>query len=92
MLTAESVQQAVKQLPSAELAKFRRWYARFDADVREVQIEADAVAAGKLDALATDTPDEMTEAMNRVVAQLGETRPDPFLTASARRVLERIEW
>lgn len=92
MLTAEAIQQAVKQLPPAELAKFRRWYARFDADVREVQIEADAVAAGKLDALATDTPDEMTEAMNLVVAQLGETRPDPFLTASARRVLERIEW
>lgn len=91
MLTAESVQQAVKQLPPAELAKFRRWYARFDADVRDAQIEADA-AAGKLDALATDTPDEVTKAMNRVVDQLGETRPDPFLTASARRVLERIEW
>jgi len=91
MLTAEAVQQAVKQLPPAELAKFRCWYARCDADVRDAQIEADA-AAGKLDVLATDTRDEMTEAMNRVVEQLGETRPDPFLAASAQRVLERIEW
>ena len=91
MLTAESVQQAVKQLPPAELAKFRRWYARFDANVRDVQVEADATA-GKLGAPVTDIRGEMTEAMNRVVDQLGETRPDPFLTASARRVLERIEW
>ena len=91
MLTAESVQQAVKQLPPTELAKFRRWYARFDANVRDAPIEVDA-AAGKLDALATETPDEVTKAMNRVVDQLGETQPDPFLTASARRVLERIEW
>ena len=91
MRTAESVQQAIKQLPPAELAKFRRWYARFDADARDARIEADA-AAGKLHAPATDTPDEMTKAMNRVVDQLGQPRPDPFLTASAWRVLERIEW
>lgn len=91
MLTAESVQQAVKQLPPAELAKFRRWYARFYPDVRDAPIEADA-AASKLDALAPDAPDEMTNAMNRVVDQISETQPDPFLTASARRVLERIEW
>lgn len=90
MLTAEAIQQAVKQLLPAELAKFRCWYARFDADIRDAQIEADA-AAGTLDVLATDTRDEMTEAMNLVVEQLGETRPDPFLAASAQRVLERIE-
>ena len=51
MLTAEFVEQSVEQLPPAELAKFRRWYARFDADAWDAQIEADA-AAGKLDALA----------------------------------------
>ena len=53
MLTAEFVEQSVEQLPPAELAKFRRWYARFDADAWDKQIEADA-AAGKLDALATE--------------------------------------
>ena len=53
MLTAEFVEQSVEQLPPAELAKFRRWYARFDADVWDAQIEADA-AAGKLDALAAE--------------------------------------
>jgi hypothetical protein len=30
--------------------------------------------------------------MNRVVEQLGEPRPDLFLTASARQAFERAEW
>ncbi|MFO1429019.1 MAG: hypothetical protein U1F76_02585 [Candidatus Competibacteraceae bacterium] len=42
--------------------------------------------------LARHAPDEVTEAMNRVVEQLGETQLDPFLTVSARRVFERTEW
>ena len=53
MLTAEFVEQSVEQLPPAELAKFRRWYTRFDADAWDAQIEADA-AVGKLDALAAE--------------------------------------
>lgn len=53
MLTAEFVERSVEQLPPAELAKFRRWYARFDADAWDALIEADA-AAGKLDALAAE--------------------------------------
>lgn len=53
MLTAEFVEQAVEQLSPTELAKFRRWYAQFDADAWDAQIEADA-ASGKLDALAAE--------------------------------------
>ena len=53
MITAESLEQAVEQLPPEELAKFRRWFAQFDADAWDAQIEADA-AAGKLDALADE--------------------------------------
>lgn len=53
MLTAESVEKAVKQLSQEELAKFRRWYAQFDSDIWDMQIETDA-AAGKLDALAEE--------------------------------------
>jgi hypothetical protein len=53
MITAESLEQAVEQLPPEELAKFRRWFAQFDADAWDAQIEADA-AAGKLDALAEE--------------------------------------
>ncbi len=42
--------------------------------------------------LARHTPEEVTEAMNRVVDKLGESGPDPFLTRAAHRVFERTEW
>jgi metal-responsive CopG/Arc/MetJ family transcriptional regulator len=41
--------------------------------------------------LARHAPDEVTEAMNRVVDQVGET-PDRFASEAARRILERTEW
>ena len=53
MITAEFVENAVRQLSPEELVKFRQWYAEFDADLWDAQIEADA-AAGKLDALAAE--------------------------------------
>lgn len=53
MVTAEYVEQVIEQLSPEELAKFRHWFAQFDADAWDAQIEADA-AAGKLDALAEE--------------------------------------
>ena len=41
--------------------------------------------------LLRHAPDEITEAMNLVVDQLNEPT-DPFVTAAARRILERSEW
>ena len=41
--------------------------------------------------LSRHAPDEVTDAMNQVIDQLNEP-PDPFVTAAARRVLERTEW
>jgi metal-responsive CopG/Arc/MetJ family transcriptional regulator len=41
--------------------------------------------------LARHAPDEVTEAMNRAVAEVGEPT-DPFVAAAARRTLERSEW
>lgn len=41
--------------------------------------------------LARHAPDEVTEAMNQVVDQLNDPT-DPFVTAAARRILERSEW
>jgi metal-responsive CopG/Arc/MetJ family transcriptional regulator len=40
--------------------------------------------------LSRHAPDEVTEAMNQVVDHLSEPT-DPFVTAAARRVLERSE-
>jgi metal-responsive CopG/Arc/MetJ family transcriptional regulator len=36
-------------------------------------------------------PDSITEQINNVCAEV-DTRPDPFVAAAARRVLERTEW
>lgn len=52
------------------------------------QLYAEALA----EYLARHAPDEVTEAMNRVVERLGEPGPEPFLTGAARRVFERTEW
>jgi hypothetical protein len=60
MITAEAVQQAIKQLPPSELLKFRCWYAQFDADAWDMQIETDAIA-GKLDALVAEALAEYKE-------------------------------
>ena len=41
--------------------------------------------------VARHSPDEVTEAMDRVCEQLGEP-VDPFVARAARRTLERSEW
>jgi metal-responsive CopG/Arc/MetJ family transcriptional regulator len=52
------------------------------------QLYAEALA----EYLARHAPDEVTDAMNRVVERLGRPHPEPFLAAAARRVFERSEW
>ena len=52
------------------------------------QLYAEALA----EYLARHSPDEVTEAMDRVVERLAELRPEPFLAAATRRVFERSEW
>ena len=47
----EIIEGQVKQLSREELTEFREWFAGFDAEVWDRQLEAD-VKAGKLDALA----------------------------------------
>ena len=51
------------------------------------QLYAEALA----EYLARHAPDEVTEAMNQVVAQLKEPT-EPFVTAAARRILKQREW
>jgi metal-responsive CopG/Arc/MetJ family transcriptional regulator len=41
--------------------------------------------------LARHSPDEITEAMNRACEETGGV-PDAFVSAAARRILERTEW
>ncbi len=51
------------------------------------QLYADALA----EYLSRHAPDEVTDAMNRVVDQLDGPR-DPFVLAAAHSVLARTEW
>lgn len=53
MTTLESAEKIVAQLSLEDLVKFRQWFAEFDGEIWDDQIEADA-AAGKLDALAQE--------------------------------------
>jgi hypothetical protein len=45
------LEQAVLQLPPKELARFRKWFEEFDAEIWDMQFEKDA-KSGKLDELA----------------------------------------
>jgi len=41
--------------------------------------------------VARHSPDEVTEAINRVCDEVGDQR-DGFVSEAARRILERTEW
>jgi hypothetical protein len=53
MTTIEQITAAVKRLPKKDLARFRKWFAEYDAVVWDQELEQD-VAAGRLDALARE--------------------------------------
>ena len=52
-MTTEDIEKAVEQLDPRELARFRAWFAEFDAEQFDAAIARDA-EAGKLDALADE--------------------------------------
>ena len=47
----ESIESQIQELSPEELAKLREWFAEYDAEAWDRQMETDA-EAGKLDALA----------------------------------------
>ena len=53
MGNVKSIEKAVAQLPMQDLAEFRSWFAKFDAQAWDSQLEDDAVS-GKLNALAQE--------------------------------------
>jgi len=81
MSKVESLESEVAKLTPQELAAFREWFAKYDADAWDHQIESD-VNAGKLDRLALRHWRRMIEAkpracealrLARVLGALGET-------------------
>ena len=53
MTTVTEISGAVRRLPKRDLARFRKWFAEFDAAGWDRDFEND-VAAGRLDALARE--------------------------------------
>jgi hypothetical protein len=51
MTKIETLEKEIEQLSPQELRAFRRWFAEFDAELWDQELERD-VAAGKLDRLA----------------------------------------
>jgi hypothetical protein len=52
-MTTEEIEKAIEQLSPNELALFRAWFERFEADHFDQALERDA-DAGKLDAFAEE--------------------------------------
>jgi len=57
MLSVQTIEEAIQQLPKSDLAKFGDWFLEFDAHAWDKQIEGDA-NAGKLDSLAAAALEE----------------------------------
>jgi hypothetical protein len=53
MSTVPEIEAAIRQLPPDDLAEFRRWFAQFDAERWDRQLDKD-VATGRLDELADE--------------------------------------
>lgn len=52
---------------------------------------SEVFSAALAEYVARHAPDEVTEAMDRVCAEVGD-QPDTFVNAAGRRVLEQTEW
>ena len=58
MSSIQEIEAAVALLSPQELAEFRSWFNRFDAEAWDRQFEEDAVS-GRLDALANEALEDL---------------------------------
>ena len=58
---------------------------------REGRSRSEVFSAALAEYVARHAPDEVTDAMNRVCAEIGDQH-DGFVAAAGRRVLEKSEW
>jgi hypothetical protein len=60
MSTVQETENAIRKLPTEDLAALRAWFAEFDASTWDRQFEED-VAAGRLDELAEEALRDLRE-------------------------------
>lgn len=58
---------------------------------RAKRSRSEVFSAALREYMARHAPDEITEAINRAVDEIGDQRDD-FVAAASRRVLEKTEW
>ena len=58
---------------------------------REGRSRSEVYSAALRDYVARHEPDEIADALDRVVAEVGEGS-DPFLAVAGRRILESTDW
>lgn len=59
---------------------------------RDQKSRSELYAQALAEYLARHAPDEVTDAMNRVIERVGTSEEDPFAEAATRATLERVEW
>jgi hypothetical protein len=60
MSTVQEIEQAIQALKPQDLAALRDWFATFDAEIWDRQLEKD-VAAGRLDRFAEEALRDLSE-------------------------------
>jgi hypothetical protein len=60
MSTVHAIEHAIRALGPQDLAALRGWFAAFDAEIWDRQLEQD-VAAGRLDRFAADALRDLSE-------------------------------
>jgi len=58
---------------------------------RAKRSRSEVFSAALREYMARHAPDEVTDAINRAVDEIGDQHDD-FVAAAARRILERTEW
>ena len=67
-------------------------FAKVDRFARRAKRSRSEVFSAALrEYMARHAPDEITEAINRAVDEIGD-QTDEFVAAASRRILERTEW
>jgi len=64
MSPVEDLERAVRQLSREDLIAFRRWFAEFDQQLWDRELEQD-VAAGRLDRFADEALEELRQGRTR---------------------------
>ena len=68
-------------------------FAQVDRLARRSHRSRSAVYSAALrEYVARHAPDEVTDALDQIVAEIGEAEPEPFAARAAHRTLTSTEW